>query len=501
MTATTPDISAIGPETGPGTGTEDTGDTGTATGPGFAVDTDVVVVGAGYAGLTAASGLVEAGFEVVVLEAGDRVGGRVHSRPSRSGVRVDHGGQWIGPSQLRFQELADRFGCERFPTWESGSHIEIRGDGTRMAYTGAAPERGPGIAEYERVTALLDRLAGAVDVERPWDTPRFAEYDAQSAEDFFRAQTADEDALERLALAVQGVWCAEPREISFFHVLFYLASAGGYEQLMETRDCAQDARFTEGADAVAHALARTLEGRVRLGEPVLSIRHTPSGVEARTGSGTVVRAHRAVIAVPPAAVEHIAFAPELPTARRGWVRHTPMGRVAKVHAIYDRPFWREAGLSGIATLYGDHPVGVVFDNSPEDASRGALVAFVYGDRLDRWAALPDDERRRGILAALSEVVGAGAAQPIEYVETIWPRTGWTIGGYECFVTPGGWASYGRAGWREPAGSLHWAGTETASVWNGYIDGAISSGERAAGEVVAALRAAGRTGMSASRLAY
>ncbi|MFJ9626278.1 flavin monoamine oxidase family protein [Streptomyces sp. NPDC101175] len=457
-----------------------------------AVDTEVVVVGAGYAGLSTAWRLADAGIDVVVLEAADRVGGRVLSQLRPSGVRVDHGGQWIGPSQRHFHALADRFGCRTFPTWETGRHTEIRADGTRVDYAGGAPDTGPGIAEYERVTALLDDLARTVDLQQPWSTPKFAEFDARSAEDFFRAQTDDEDALQRLALAIQGLWCAEPREISFFHVLFYLASGGGYEQLMETRGCAQDARFCDGADAVAHALAESLGGRVRLGEPVLSLRQSAHGVEAHTGR-TLVRARRAVVAVPPAAVGHIAFDPALPAGRQGWIRHTPMGRVAKVHAVYEEPFWRPAGRSGIATLYGDSPVGVVFDNSPEDASHGVLVAFVYGDRLDRWSARADTERRRAVLDALSAVAGPRAARPVDYVEKIWPRTGRTIGGYECFVTPGGWTRHGRDGWRQPSGLVHWAGTETASVWNGYIDGAISSGERAAAEVIGALAAVAHPG--------
>ncbi|MFD4605863.1 flavin monoamine oxidase family protein [Streptomyces sp. NPDC058464] len=457
-----------------------------------AVDTEVVVVGAGYAGLTTAWRLADAGVDVVVLEAADRVGGRVFSQVSPSGVRIDLGGQWIGPGQRRFHALADRFGCRTFPTWETGRHVEVRADGTRVDYAGAAPDAGPGIEEYERVTALLDGLARTVDLERPWSTPRFAEFDALSAEDFFRSETDDEDALQRLALAVQGVWCAEPREISFFHVLFYLASGGGYEQLMETRGCAQDARFSDGADAVARGLAQSLGGRIRLGDPVRSIRQTAHGVEVSTGR-TVVRARRAVVAVPPASVERIAFEPVLPPERRGWVRHSPMGRVAKVHAVYEEPFWRAAGRSGIATLYGDGPVGVVFDNSPEDASHGVLVAFVYGDRLDRWAAGTGAGRRRAVLAALSAVAGTRAERPVDYVEKIWPRAGWTIGGYECFVTPGGWTRFGRDGWREPSGLVHWAGTETASVWHGYIDGAISSGERAAAEVIGALAAVRQPG--------
>jgi len=163
-----------------------------------------------------------------------------------------------------------------------------------------------------------------------------------------------------------------------------------------------------------------------------------------------------------------------------------MGRVAKVHAVYDAPFWRAEGLSGIATLYEDGPVGVVFDNSPPDASAGVLVAFVCGDRLSDWSTRSAEQRRTTVLAALATVAGDSARRPVDYAEKIWSLDGFVHGGYGAFVAPGGWLGYGRGGWRAPTGAVHWAGTESASVWNGYIDGAISSGHRAAEEVLAAL---------------
>ncbi|RDI32152.1 monoamine oxidase [Lentzea flaviverrucosa] len=445
---------------------------------------DVVIVGAGYAGLAAASRLSAAGLGVVVLEAADRVGGRAVSEVLSSGVRVDHGAQWIGPSQKRFHELAAQFECATFPAWETGRHVEVWHDGTRADYSGTLPKSGPGIAEHGRVTALLDELALTVDLDQPWLTPNFDVLDSMSAEEFFGSQTDDEDALRRLALVVQGVWCCEPREISLFHVLFSVASAGGCEQLAGTSGSARDSRFSDGADALALAMAAPLT--VRLDEPVLTIRHTADGVEVVTGKA-VVRARRAIVTVPPAALGRIGFEPALPPVRRGWTGHTPMGRVAKVHAVYEEPFWRKKDRSGIATLYGRNPVGAVFDNSPQDASRGVLVAFVHGDRVDRWAAAPDDVRRADVLAALAEVAGARARMPVDYAEMAWSEDGWTIGGYACFVYPGGWTQYGEHGWRAAIGTVHWAGTETASVWNGHVDGALTSGDRAADEVIAALR--------------
>jgi monoamine oxidase len=444
-----------------------------------------VVVGAGYAGLSAALRLHDLGVDVLVLEAGDRVGGRVLTESRAGELVVDHGGQWVGPTQKHLLALAERFGCATFPTYEDGSHVEVWRDGTTVGYLGAAPESGPGIADYERITAEIDELARSVDLQQPWLTADFEELDAQSADAWFRSRTSDPDALARLALAIQGVWCAEPPEISMFHVLFYVHAAGGYEQLMETSGCAQDSRFVDGAAAPARAVAALLGDRVHLQTPVTRVEQRDDHVLVHTDAGTV-RAERVVVTTPPRALERIDFSPALPEAQRGWRAEASMGRVAKVHAVYDEPFWRADGRSGVATLYHDGAVGVVFDNSPHDAHRGVLVAFVYGDRVDRWSRLDDVARRAAVLADLARVVGDRALSPVDYTEKTWSQDPLAHGGYEAYLRPGAWTAYGREGWRTPAGRVHLAGTETASEWNGYIDGAISSGERAAEELAAGL---------------
>jgi monoamine oxidase len=452
----------------------------------IAVTTEVAVVGGGYAGLAAALHLKDAGVPAVVLEAAGRVGGRAHSEARQTGLVVDHGGQWAGPTQDHLLAIARRFGCALFPTREEGQHIEVWHDGTRRPYSGALPDAGPGAAEYLRVTALLDTLAAEVDVEAPWLTPRLAEWDAQSAEAFFRAQTSDADARHRLALAIEGVWSAEPREVSLFHVLFYIRSAGSFTELMETRDCAQDSRFADGADAPARAIAATLGPAVHTASAARSIEHAPAGVVVHGDRGSV-SARRAIVALPPPALARLEFRPALAAPRAGWLSRARMGRVAKVHAVYPEPFWRADGLSGIATLYGDSPVGVVFDNSPADARAGVLVAFVYGDRVSDWSGRPAAQRRAQVLAALASVVGQRAGEPADYTERIWTDDPYIRGGYEAFMPPGAWAAFGERGWRAATGTgIHWAGTETSSRWNGYIDGAIRSGQRAAAEVLAEL---------------
>lgn len=446
-----------------------------------AIAADTVVVGAGYSGLAAALRLYHLGIDVTVLEASDRVGGRIWSERRGGGPPIDHGGQWAGPTQSHLLSLAQRFGCATFETWDTGDHLEIWHDGSQLPYRGDAPTSGPGIDEYNRVVERLDVMARTVDLAEPWRTIDFTEWDAQSVHDYFVAQTSDADAHARLALFVQGLWCAEPREISLFHLIFYIAAAGGYDQLMDTADGAQEMRFRDGAMAPAQAIAEMLGDRVRLGDPVRGVEYSERGVTVRTATG-VVHARRAVIALPPAVLDSIEFSPALPAHRRAWVAGNAMGRVAKIHAFYPTPFWRAAGLAGIATLYDEGPIGVIFDNSPQDGTHGALVGFVYGDRVGRWAALDPEARRAAALASLATVVGPRALTPAEYTEKNWADDPFVGGGYEAFATPGTWTAHGEHGWREPTASLHWAGTETASEWNGYMDGAISAGYRAADEV-------------------
>jgi len=450
----------------------------------------VVVVGAGYAGLSAALALQERGIDVVVLEGSDRVGGRVLSEDLEEGLVVDHGGQWVGPTQPNLLAAADRFGCDTFATYDTGRHLELWTDGVCRPFRGSGPHDGAGVAAFDAAIDLIDAMADTIDRDNPTATERLEEWDSQTVQSFFDATVADADARTRLALSVQGVWTVEPRDISLFHFLFYVASAGGYEQLMETEGCAQERRFVRGAQSVALAMADHLGDRVHLSARVSGIHQTDTGVQVETDRGGVSASHVVVAASPGAAVR-INFSPALPVSRHRWMERSPMGDVAKIHAVYDIPFWREDGLSGQATVYGEPAVGVVFDNSPPDGNTGVLVSFVYADRFHRWSALPADQRRAEVLSTLEKLFGARAAAPTHYTEKLWPQDPWAFGGYAANPAPGVWFEHGATGWRKPCGRIHWAGTETAAVWNGYIDGAISSGQRAADEIITAV--SGRSG--------
>ena len=445
--------------------------------------TDVVVVGAGLAGLVAARDLVAAGAEVVVLEARDRVGGRTLTLPAADGTPIDHGGQWIGPTQDRIAAVAASVGVTTYPTWDRGLHTEFR-DGQAHRFDGRLPASDPGTTVAMGVAIReLDAMAATVPPEAPWTADRALAWDSQTVESWLQAHVPAASARTWLRTAVRSTLAAEAGDLSLLHTLFFIRSAGGFAQLIETEGGAQERRFHQGAQTVSIRLAEALGERVVLGAPASVVRHDHGGVVVEA-DGRTVAAGRAILAIPPALAGRLSYRPALPGWRSQLTHRVPMGSVVKVHALYDQPFWRQDGLSGLA-VSDNGPVEVVYDNSPEDGSPGVLVGFIEGQHARAWGRRDPAERRAAILACLVGFFGEAAGHPHELLERSWADEEYSGGCFAGYFPPGVWTSYGR-GLREPVGRLHWAGTETATVWNSYMDGAVRSGERAAAEVLAAL---------------
>jgi monoamine oxidase len=467
------------------------------------IEADVAIVGAGLAGLVAARRLLADGAEPIVIEARDRVGGRLLNEEIGEGKVVEVGGQWIGPTQERIAALADELGVETFPTYDKGRHlIEIAG---RLAsYTGPITDASPrlvrnlsraisplALIDFEQARVRLDRMARSVPLEEPWLAEKAMDWDGQTFATWVRHNTRTTAARTLFELATEAIWAAEPSDVSLLHVLFYTRSGSGFNTLLGTDGGAQQDRFHGGSQRLALLMAEQLgDGRVRLTAPVRRIEHGKDGVilHADGAAGEpgqlTVRARRAIIAVPPTLAGRIAYDPPLPARRDQLTQRMPQGTVIKTMAIYERPFWREEDLSGQAASDGG-PARVVFDNSPPDGSPGVLLGFLEGRLARQWGARPAAARREAILAGHARLFGERAARPERFIERVWAEEEWTRGCYGCLMTTGGWTEYGRA-LRAPIGALHWAGAETATVWNGYMDGAVQSGERAADEVLAAL---------------
>jgi monoamine oxidase len=450
------------------------------------VEVDAVVVGAGLAGLSAARALERAGHSVVVLEARRRAGGRLESVDIGGGTWMDVGGQWIGPTQDRLAALARELGAETFRTYTAGENL-LEYEGRQIRYTGTIPRFRPHVlADIGQAMFRLDRMAARVPLEAPWTAAKAREWDSQTVWSWMRRNMVTRAGRSLMEVAVAAVWAAMPADVSLLHLLFYIHSGKNMDMLLDTEGGAQQDRFVEGAGNLAGRLGDTLGERLVTEAPVRAIRHGPGGVTVIADT-VVARGRRAVVAVPPTLAGRIAYDPPLPGYRDQLTQRVPMGAVVKFLAIYGEPFWRAAGLSG-SVVSPDGPVSLVFDNSPPSGSPGVLVGFLEGDWARELGRADPERRREAVTAALARMFGPRAGTPDHYVEKSWADEEWSRGCYVGYTPPGVLTSFGPA-LREPVGPLHWAGTETATVWNGYMDGAIQSGERAAGEVVAALATA------------
>lgn len=445
---------------------------------------DVLVVGAGLAGLTAARELMAAGRSVLVLEARDRVGGRVVSREIGGGKIVEMGGQWAGPTQDRLLALAAELGVATFPTFDTGEKV-LHFNGKRGTYKGTIPRINPLVlVDIGRAQARLEAMARKVPTHAPWTAARAERWDGQTFGSWIRRNTITRGARTLLTLAVQAVFAAEPGDLSLLHVLFYSHSGGSLQNMIDTTGGAQQDRFAGGSALIAGRLAGRLgAATVKLSAPVRKISVTGGKVTATTAVGQF-DGKRIIVTAPPLLAGRIEYEPALPHWREQLTQRVPMGSVIKCQVIYDEPFWRAEGLSGQATGDGEGS-RVVFDNSPPDGSPGVLLAFLEGDEARRLGRDSAQARRAAVLGSLTRYFGPKAASPADYLELDWQQERWSGGCYGTLFGPNVWTRYGHA-LTTPAGPIHWAGAETSPVWCGYMDGAVRSGEKAAATVLAEL---------------
>ncbi|MFP6599535.1 MAG: FAD-dependent oxidoreductase [Deltaproteobacteria bacterium] len=443
-------------------------------------DVDVVVVGAGLAGLVAATELRQAGRTVTIVEARDRVGGRTFTTQA-GGISVELGGQWVGPGQPRVLALLDHLGIRTSPQFDEGrSLLELHG--RLRSYAGTIPSLPlTALLETQRVISRLDRMARLLDPAAPWAAKHAARWDSQTLGSWAARSVHSRLARSLLFVTARSVLCVEPAETSMLYLLFYIRSAGGLMKLVEVGDGFQQDRIEGGAQSLSEGLARRLGWSLRLAEPVRAVQQTADGVTVSTEQG-VHRAARAIVTVPPAMVASIDLGSGVWAERQWLADKASMGSSIKFVAVYDRPFWRERGLSG--QMVGDGgPVQMVFDGSRENPA--SLVGFIMGEQGRQWSARSDDQRRVAVLADLARLFGPEAGTARAYVDKDWNRDPWSRGCPVNSFPPGALTALGPY-LRRPSGRVHWAGTETAVAAAGFMDGAVESGQRAAAEVSSAL---------------
>ncbi len=464
---------------------------------------DVVVIGAGLAGLTAARELTRMGFDTVVLEGRDRVGGRTKAA-TLAGVPIDLGASFVGPTQDAVLKLAADLGCEITPTYTAGANL-IRWRGTVRRYHGTIPKLGlVGLLDIGRIQWQFERIARDVSVSEPWQSKRAAELDSMSLGGWLRKVRASAGSRDLMAIMSRVTWGAEPDEVSMLHAVRYVKTSGGLDRMLDTAGGAQQDHFVHGTHEMSARIAAELGERIRLGAIVSRVEWSQDAVAVSSSNG-VVEARRAIIAVAPAQRLDIDIAPAPPIEYQQLAQRWPLGALTKSYAAYSTPFWRAKGLSGQA-LSDEGPVFITFDVSPpaggsaatrgstaaggSAATRGSaaaggpgiLLGFTDPRHFDR---LDPAQRREQALECFAALFGDEARRPLDFTDQRWGAETFAPGGPTAAVPPGSWTQFGPL-LRTPVGPLHWAGTETADEWTGFMDGAVRSGQRAAAEVAGSL---------------
>jgi monoamine oxidase len=446
------------------------------------IDADVCVVGAGYAGLTAARRLQQGGRAVVVLEARDRIGGRIWTQRLGDGTPIDRGGAWLAPYHDAALGLAREMGVTTYPTYVKGAHLLVDGDRNRR-YTGLIPKISPlAVATIALAQWKIDRMAKQVPLDEPWKAPRAAEWDAGSVGSYLEKSgirsTVGRDLFE---MAVRGLFTGDLHDTSFLHLLFLVRAHGSINNLFSIEGGAQENMIDGGAGSIAQRIADDLGDAVHLDTPVRSITQGDDHVVVRSATLDISARH-VIVAIPPALVLDIAFDPVVPADRTELYRQAVAGPESKTLVVYDEPFWRADGFSG-QTAGPKSAAEVTLDASPASGTPGVIASFTFGAVASRVDALDHADRRRAVLDALTARLGPKAAHPVDYVETAWWTEEWTRGCSMAHFPPGLLTRYGHL-LRAPFGRVHWAGTETSTASHGAIDGAVRSGERTAVEILA-----------------
>lgn len=452
---------------------------------------DVVVVGGGISGLVAARKVARRGRSVLLVEARRRVGGRVLNHHLDGGAVIESGGAFVGPTQGHIRRLARDLGVREFKEYVDGNSVYISSATGRQEYQGTVPPDPTILPDAANLLTQIDQYAAEIPVDAPWTHPRAAEWDAQTLGEWIRSNAVNADGVENLIRCwTQPGFGADPNELSFLYTLWYVACSGNernvgtFARNSETVNGAQERRYVGGSQLIPLRLAKQLGDIVALAAPVHRITQRDGHAVVHTGRGKV-RARRVIVAAPPPMVLDIDWHPQLPRRREELLRHLDMGQLMKCDAIYDKPFWREAGLNGFG-IADSGAVRAAFDNCPKKGEPGVLLAFVGGSTWREYGVETKAQRRKAVLEGFAAMFGEQALTPVDYVEHDWTRERWTGGGPVANYAPGTMIQFGDQ-IRRPHGRVHWAGTETSTYWTGYMDGAVRAGDRAAREVLERLR--------------
>lgn len=456
---------------------------------------DVIIVGAGLSGLSAAHLLRKrnAKLRILIVEGKDRVGGRTVSTeiPAANGVDSwDLGGQWVGSTQTHISDLIKELGLETFPQFNSGKKVHhMGGPGAKVrTYRTSIPALSPVVLmDLTQLMWKIDRLCATVCVQDPSKTPNAVELDSMTLHSYIEQHAWTSELKEEMGVCSRSVFGIEPSQMSFLFFLMYAAAAGGVLQLLESSPgCAQEFKIKGGTQQLSECLAERVGWKnVRLGSAVTAIWQDAEWAKVMTATNNFL-CRAVIITCPPHLAAKIHYQPALPTQREFLTQNMPVGHMIKFIITYQTAFWKEKGFSGeiVAGSASDCPFCVTFDATSPNGN-AALVGFIAGQKASQWSSSEGEERRKAVLSSLVKYLGPEAASSIHYEEKDWAKEDYS-GGCPVNVMAPGLLTYYHPSLRKPCGRIHWAGTETATQWCGYMSGAVQAGQRAALEVLAEL---------------
>uniref|UniRef100_A0A674BIN8 Amine oxidase n=1 Tax=Salmo trutta TaxID=8032 RepID=A0A674BIN8_SALTR len=450
---------------------------------------DVIVIGGGISGLSAAKLLKEKGLSPVVLEARDRVGGRTFTVRNEQTKYVDLGGAYIGPTQNRILRLAKEYGVETYKVNEEERLVHYV-KGKSYPFRGSFPPMWNPFAlmDYNNLWRKMDEMGSEIPREAPWRAPHAEEWDKMTMKQLFDKICWTSSARRFATLFVNVNVTSEPHEVSALWFLWYVKQCGGTMRIFSTTNGGQERKFVGGSSQISECMAKELGECVKMESPVYRIDQTGDMVEVETLNKETYKAKYVIVATAPGLNLKIHFNPELPPLRNQLIHRVPMGSVIKCMVYYRDNFWRKKGYCGTMVIEEEEaPISLTLDDTKPDGTVPAIMGFILARKCRKLCELTREERKKRICEIYSRVLGSEEAlHPVHYEEKNWCEEEYSGGCYTAYFPPGILTQYGKV-LRKPVGRLYFAGTETATEWSGYMEGAVQAGERAAREDISECR--------------
>lgn len=440
-------------------------------------DFDVIIIGAGLSGLYAAHTLLENGeSNFLIIEAQNRIGGRVQSKNVNDHVVIDLGGQWISSKQPRISKLVKQFQLQTVSSSASGKNIYNMLGENKIQSSPLSKSNLIGLYELWKTKKNFSQLVKKFPEKELWSSSFLQETDKHPLENWIEQHLKNSESKAYIKTIASEGACLPPDKLSLFETIWGIQSTGSLQNMLS----AEEKWIKLGAQMIAENLAKPFIRKLLLDTPVLEIKYTQTHARVMTNQATF-SAKKIIMTVPIHITGKISFTPSLPREKEELLQSIPTSFVIKTIVIYSTPFWRKKGLSG-SYFSNKGYIQLITDTSTKHAEYGILTLFSTGESASKLSRLSKHERIAEIQKVLTDVFGLEAKHFIHYIEKDWNKETWISGGYGMHFPPGILSKYGQH-LRAPVGPIHWAGTETADEWRLYMEGALQSGERAAGEII------------------